>query len=30
MKLTGKDGEALIARLEAFLDAIKRGFPKRL
>ena len=30
MKLTGKDGEALIAGLEAFLDAIKRGFPKRL
>jgi tetratricopeptide (TPR) repeat protein len=30
MKLTGKDGEALIASLETFLDAVKRGFPKRL
>ncbi len=30
MKLTGKDGEALVARLETFLEAIKRGFPKRL
>ncbi len=29
MKLTGKDGEALIAKLEAFLDSMKRGFPKR-
>jgi tetratricopeptide (TPR) repeat protein len=28
MKLTGKDGETLIAGLEAFLDAVKRGFPK--
>ncbi len=28
MKLTGKDGEALVARLEAFLDSMKRGFPK--
>lgn len=30
MKLTGRDGEALMANLETFLDAIKRGFPKRL
>ncbi|HYA31886.1 MAG TPA: tetratricopeptide repeat protein [Thermodesulfovibrionales bacterium] len=30
MKLTGKGGEALVASLETFLDAVKRGFPKRL
>ncbi len=30
MKLTGKDCEVLIGRLEAFLDAVKRGFPKKL
>ena len=29
MKLIGKDGEALALRLEAFLDAVKRGFPQR-
>jgi tetratricopeptide (TPR) repeat protein len=29
MKLIGKDGEALVSRLEAFLDAVKRGFPQR-
>jgi hypothetical protein len=29
MTMMGKGNEVLIAKLEAFLDAVKRGFPKR-
>ena len=29
MKLMGKGNEVLIAKLESFLDAVKRGFPRR-